>query len=134
MHTQKQAVRPAYPLQIIIQRHALYTPIASEEFGRKVPKNSAVAVAPLCLSLPPQNVLLFELISFILTSCCTLQIFCVCAVGGRGPEEARLKSFVCSVSFRESGNESTVHLRDEPGDWVGYSMTSLFGRLIGCKC
>lgn len=98
MHKNKPFYQPTPPTphpQIIIQRHALYMPIASEEFGRKVPKNSAVAVAPLCLSLPPQSVLLFEPISFILTSCCTLHIFCVCrwGPGSRGTEIKELCVF-----------------------------------------
>ncbi len=38
------------------------------------------------------------------------------ALDARGPEEARLNSFVLSVELREPGNESIVHLQDEPGD------------------
>lgn len=51
-----------------------------------------------------------------LTSCCTLQIFFFCVLEAGGPEEVRLKSFVCFVKLREPGNESTVHLQDELGD------------------
>ncbi len=51
-----------------------------------------------------------------LTSRCTLLRLFYVALDARGPEEARLNSFVLSVELREPGNESIVHLQDEPGD------------------